>query len=136
MGQGVEYRVVPRMKPAPLNASSSSSLSVRKWGGANESPALVRPTVLSEPTTASERAIFKAGFIWGPPIPHPARGVKRQIQATFRKSVLTAGPPHRPSGVCGLLTGDTRGIPWTFFWRLCKVHDIPSLYFPVYSEHE
>lgn len=61
-----------------------------------------------------------------------------ETQAEFRKSTLTAAPPSPCSalrGVPGLLMGATRGIPRTILWRLCRVHDIPSLYFPVYSEH-
>ena len=63
--------------------------------------------------------------------------MKRENQAEFRKSILRAAPPlpRLPSGVRGLLMGAMRGIPWTILWRLCRVHDIPSLYFPVYSEH-
>lgn len=44
----------------------------KKGGGAAESPALVLPAVLSEPTTVSEMALFKAGFSCGPLISHPA----------------------------------------------------------------
>lgn len=134
VGQGVEHRAAPPMEPAPLNVPSRS---VRKCGGADESAALVLPKVLSVPTTGSEMAICNVGFIWRAPNFPPCAQVERENQAEFRKSILTAAPPPAllPSGVPGLLMGATRGIPRTILWRLRRVHDIPSLYFPVYSEH-
>lgn len=124
----------PTYGATPLNVPSRS---VRKCGGADESAALVLPRVLSVPTTGSEMAICKVSFIWGAPNFPPCAQGERENQAEFRKSILTAAPPPAllPSGVPGLLMGATRGIPQTILWRLRRVHDIPSLYFPVYSEH-
>lgn len=69
VGPGVEQRVVPPMEPAPLNVPSRST---GKWGGADESSAWCYPQFLSVPTAGSEMAMCKVGFIWGPPISHPA----------------------------------------------------------------